>query len=370
MDRARALLVGLAGILLVLAVLLVRPVIEFFLLAVVLAYPLRPLQKRFEPMFGPRLTAAGLVIGATVVIILPIVWILRIVIREATRLIRRIRNGELTLEEVERWIEEVTGEEIDLMEATQTALQESGIGTVDGALGILGTVTNLLIGVALTMFLLYYFLKDADRFHIWLRATIPLPEHIQDDLRQEFDDVMWAVLASHVLIAIIQGIVAGLGLIVLGIPNAIFWTAVMIFLAVLPIIGSFMVWGPATLYLLSIDQPVAAMALFVYGIIVVSFCDDFLRPIIVDRYTTKRLNPGAIVLGILGGVYLLGFIGIFFGPVIIGALRSVLDVYRREYVDDTSLDEQLAEEDVVEDTWLRQEAKRLVQQVSDTAEED
>jgi predicted PurR-regulated permease PerM len=371
MDRARAVITGLAGLLLVLAFLLVRPVIEFFLLAVLLAYPLRPLQKRFEGTFGPRLTAAGLVIGATVVIILPILWLIRVVVREGRALVQRIRDGDLTFDDVERWIEEATGEEVDLMEAAQTGLQESGIGTVDGALGILGTVTNLLIGVALTMFLLYYFLKDGDRFHLWFQATVPLPDHILAELRQELDDVVWAVLASHVLIAVIQGIVAGLGLIVLGVPNAIFWTIVMIFLAVLPIIGSFLVWGPACIYLVTIDQPAAAVALFVYGSIVVSFCDDFLRPIIVDRYTEKRLNPGAIVLGILGGVYLIGFIGIFFGPVIIGSLRSVLDVYRREYVDDTSLEEQLAEEEeVVEDTWIQQEAQQLVQQVFDTSEEE
>jgi len=360
MERTRALLLALVGILFVLAVLLVRPFLEYFLLAVLLAYPLRPLQTRFEDRFGPRLTAGGLVVGTTVVLILPILWLVRIVIREARRLMERLNEGELTFPEAERWVEKVTGEEVEMVSAIQTALQETGIGTVDGVLGILGTVTNVLIGIALTMFLLYYFLKDANKFHDWLQATLPLPPHIREQLRTEFDDVMWGVLASHVLIAIIQGIVAGLGLFVFGVPNAFFWTVVMIFLAVLPIIGSFLVWGPACLYLVSIDQPVAAGALFVYGLIVVSFCDDFLRPIIVDRYTEKRLNPGALVLGILGGVYLMGFIGIFFGPVIIGSLRAVLDVYRREYLDDgTTIQQRTDEEHMAEQAALIQQARNL-----------
>jgi predicted PurR-regulated permease PerM len=141
------------------------------------------------------------------------------------------------------------------------------------------------------------------------------------------------VLVSHVFTAVAQGVVAGIGLVVLGVPNAVFWTAAMVILAVLPIIGSFLVWGPAALYLFSIGQPLAGGVLFVYGLIVVSLCDDFLRPLVIERYTESRLNPGAIVLGVIGGVYLLGFIGIFFGPVIIGSLRAVLDVYRREYVE-------------------------------------
>lgn len=353
MDNSRGLLLLLAGGLLVVTGLLVRPFIEFFLLAVLLAYPLRPLQKRYETRFGTKTTAGGLVICATVAIILPTLWLLRIVFREMRALLTQVRNGDLTFTEIERSIQDLTGEDVDLLETLQTGLQETGIGTVDGALGIFETVTSLAIGVALTMFLLYYFLKDGDRFNRWLRATLPFPSHIQNQLRKEFNDVMWAVLASHVLIAVVQGVVAGLGLIVLGVPNAVFWTAVMIFLAVLPIIGSFLVWGPAAFYLVSIDQPVAGAILFVYGAIVVSFCDDFLRPIIIDKYTETRLNPGAVVLGILGGVYLLGFIGIFFGPVIIGSLRAVLDVYRREYGQATSDSEDSAEEEPV--TELRGE---------------
>lgn len=72
--------------------------------------------------------------------------------------------------------------------------------------------------------------------------------------------------------------------------------------------------------------------LFVYGAIVVSFCDDFLRPVIVDRYTKTRLKPSAIVLGGIS----VGFIGVFFGPGIFGSLRAVLNVYRREYVENES----------------------------------
>ncbi|MFC7059418.1 AI-2E family transporter [Halovenus salina] len=336
MNTTRALVLLLTAGLLVLAFLLVQPFLQFFLLAVLLAYPLRPVQERFEGTFGKQLTAAGIVISVTVAIVLPILYLLQLVLSEARGLLKQIRSGEVTFTVVETWIRDTTGADIDLLESVMSGVRGTGFGTVDGALGLFRTVTNLLIGLALTMFLLYYFLKDGGRFYRWLDATTPFPDHIQRQLRKEFDDVMWAVLVSHVFIAVIQGIVAGLGLIVLGVPNAVFWTAVMILLAVLPIIGSFLIWGPASFYLVSIDQPVAGAALFIYGAIVVSLSDDFLRPLIIDRYTETRLNPSAVILGVVGGVYLMGFIGIFFGPVIIGSLRAVLDVYRREYVENGS----------------------------------
>ena len=333
MERTRVVLTGLGAALLGLTALLVLPFVEFLLLAVLLAYPLRPLQRRFEGHLGPKLTAGGLVLVATLAIVLPMLALLRVVVREVRSFLDRIESGEIAFKELEAEIASLTGREIDLRESLQSAIESAGVGTVDGVLGLFQTLTSLLIGLALTLFLLYYFLKDADRFNGWLRATSPLPDRIYDELHREFDDVMWAVLVSHVFIAVVQGVVAGIGLIVLGVPNAVFWTAAMVILAVLPIIGSFLVWGPAALYLFSIGQPLAGGVLFVYGLIVVSLCDDFLRPLVIERYTESRLNPGAIVLGVIGGVYLLGFIGIFFGPVIIGSLRAVLDVYRREYVE-------------------------------------
>lgn len=333
MERTRVVLTGLGAALLGLTALLVLPFVEFLLLAVLLAYPLRPLQRRFEGHLGPKLTAGGLVLVATLAIVLPMLALLRVVVREVRSFLDRIESGEIAFKELEAEIASLTGREIDLRESLQSAIESAGVGTVDGVLGLFQTLTSLLIGLALTLFLLYYFLKDADRFNGWLRATSPLPDRIYDELHREFDDVMWAVLVSHVFIAVVQGVVAGIGLIVLGVPNAVFWTAAMVILAVLPIIGSFLVWGPAALYLFIIGQQLAGGVLFVYGLIVVSLCDDFLRPLVIERYTESRLNPGAIVLGVIGGVYLLGFIGIFFGPVIIGSLRAVLDVYRREYVE-------------------------------------
>jgi predicted PurR-regulated permease PerM len=129
---------------------------------------------------------------------------------------------------------------------------------------------------------------------------------------------------------VIQGFVAGIGLLVVGIPNVVFWTTVMIVLALVPIIGSFLVWGPAAVYLIATGDPLAGGFLLVYGTIVVGLTDDYLRPIIAHQYT--QLNPGIIVLGIVGGVSVLGFPGIFFGPIVIGSLRATLDVYRREHL--------------------------------------
>jgi predicted PurR-regulated permease PerM len=331
MDRTQGVLLALAGLLLAVTALLVRPFLQFLLLAVLLAYPLQPLQRRLARHTTERRSAAALVAATTVVVVLPALVVLRRVGREATGLLERIREEEITFTWIEGRIEGITGVEPDLTSVLRTALQETELWTVDGVVDVFGTLTHVAVGLGLTVFLLYYFLKDGSAFERWLRGTVPLPERVQDELHAEFDDVMWAVLASHVFIAVVQGFVAGLGLAVAGVPNAILWTIVMIVLAILPIIGSFLVWGPAVIYLVSVNRPLAAGFLLVYGTVVVGLTDDYLRPLVIDRYTETTFNPGVMLIGVLGGVYLIGFMGIFFGPIVVGLLRSVLDVYRREY---------------------------------------
>jgi predicted PurR-regulated permease PerM len=332
MERARAIILGLIVSLLALSVLLVLPFLEFLLLAILLAYPLYPFQQRLERYVKPGTAALSLVVVAAVTIVLPVLLLFQVVVERVRSTMQQFRSGNIDFTALETRIHDLTGVEVDLLDQGRQALQNGGFSPVDGALDLFGVVTDLFLGVAVSLFLLYYFLKDGDELDIWLQATVPLPAAIYAELKDSVEDVVRAVLASHILIAVIQGAVAGLGLVVTGIPNPIFWTVIMIILAVLPIIGSFMVWGPAAVYLVSIDQPIAGGLLFIYGLTVVSISDDFLRPIIIDRYSETRINPSAIILGVLGGLYLFGFIGIFFGPVIIGSVRAVLDVYRREYV--------------------------------------
>jgi predicted PurR-regulated permease PerM len=330
MDGHRSVLLGLAGLLSVVAVLLVRPFLQYLLLAVLLYYVLHPLYGRLADRTTPRIAAGSLVLGATGLVVVPLLFILRTTLREASLFLGRIRRGEITLDELESQVFAVTGVEVDLTANLRTLGRELGTIGVDNAIGVFGRVSHLAVGLLLTLFVVYYFLKDGESFDRWLRATVPLPTHVYDELQEEVKQVTHAMVAVHGFIAIVQGSVAGIGLLVAGIPNALFWTTVMILLALLPIIGSFLVWGPAALYLLSTGDPIAGVFLLLYGTLVVGLTDDYLRPIVAHHYT--QLNPAVIVIGITGGIYLFGFPGIFFGPMVIGSLRATLDVYRREYL--------------------------------------
>jgi len=190
-------------------------------------------------------------------------------------------------------------------------------------------LTNATIGLGLAVFVLFYLLRDGEKLMAWIRNATPLPGDVQTKLYDRVDDMTRAVLLGHVLVAIIQGAIAGLGLVVVGIPNVLLWTGVMILLALLPFIGTFFVWGPAGIYLLSAGETVGGVFLLAYGTVIVGISDEYLRPVIVDRYA--EVSPAIIVIGVIGGLSAFGVMGLFIGPIIVGALKAAIEVFDEQY---------------------------------------
>ena len=326
MSLPRNILLVVIGVLLLLSISFVLPFLDFFLLAVLLAYLLLPVQKRVEHRIRSDIATAAVVTAASIVVILPLVFVVWTTITEAATIVEAIREGEVTLSETEAQIQQLTGMQVDIANVLQSAA--SGI-QVDNLLSVFGVVTHVLIGIGLTIFLLYFFLKDRQEFLAWLYETVPLPDDVQGRLYDRFNKIMGAVILGHVLVALVQGILAGIGLAATGVPNATFWTVVMSVLSLLPVVGSFLVWGPAAIYLFLNGQTFLAAGLVLWGAVVVGVSDDYLRPIVVDRYA--EINPSVIIIGVLGGLYVLGVMGLFFGPIVLGMLRAALDVFREEF---------------------------------------
>lgn len=329
MRLSKGFLLALVFVLIALAAIIVQPFLQYILGSVLIAYVLYPLQIRLQAAYAsPTIVALTLVGLAVVGLIAPFIIVFITVADNAERILRDLTSNPAQIEGVESRIGELIGREVNIAEEIVGAGREIGTIVIERSTEVFGTITFHLLGMALTLFLVYYLLKDGDELHGWLNETIPLPAEQRRDLYSEIDDVMWGVIFGHVAVGIVQGIVAGVGFFITGVPNAVFWTAVMIVLAMVPLVGTIPVWGGAVVYLYLTNEPGFAIGLFIYSVVVVGLTDDYLRPFAVDRYA--KLNPAVILLGILGGAYAFGVIGLFFGPVILGALKASLRVLSDE----------------------------------------
>lgn len=327
MDTDEGLLIAVVAVLFALSVSLVLPYLQFLLAAVILAFVLRPLQVKLAPHVGRSLSAGLLLVLSLVALILPFFLVTVFVAGDVREFVSGLEERDLNFGVVEEPIARYTGVEVDVGSAVRSSLSE--FGGFDSALSVFGTLTHVLIGLGLLLFLLFFFVRDADRFVAWLRAMSPLPATVTDELIGRTVSITNAVLAGHVLVAIIQGVLAGIGLAVFGVPNFVFWTFVMVILGLIPIIGSFAVWAPACVYLFATGETISAVALFVYGSTVVAVSDDYLRPVVVDRYA--HVSPSVIIVGVLGGLSVFGFMGLFVGPIIVAALKETIEVYDAHY---------------------------------------
>ncbi|RXK50404.1 AI-2E family transporter [Halorientalis pallida] len=323
-NRSKGSLLGLVTALGALSLLLILPFLQFVLGAVLVAFVLYPLQRRLETVVPSRVAAFALLGLAVVGFLAPLVAIFATIADEAWRIFGSFEADAVPVSELEARIAAATGREVDLGGTIATSGQDIARALFERSPAALGTITHFVIGVALALFLVYYLLKDGADLVAWLHRTVPLPASIRRDLASELDGMIWAVLYGHVFVALVQGLIAGLGLFVVGIPNAAFWTAVMIVLAMVPLVGAIPVWGGAVVSLLVAGRPTFALGLFVYSAVVVGLTDDYLRPLAVDRYA--RLNPAVILVGVLGGAYAFGVMGLFFGPIVLGGLKATLTV--------------------------------------------
>ncbi|WP_122088854.1 AI-2E family transporter [Halalkalicoccus subterraneus] len=332
MNVRRGFLLALIALLLAVSFAMIQPFLQYVLLALLLAFVLYPLQRRLESRMGQGIAATVLIVGAVIAFFIPFVVIGATVAGDAMQLAQQLQNGGFSgfgVSQAEAMIQQYTGQQIDIASRVSGYAQSAAQTLAGSVPGVFSAVTHALIGLGLLVFILFFLLKDGEKLYAWVRTVTPLPETLQDDFYTSLNDITWAVLLGHVLVATVQGGIAGLGLIVTGIPNAVFWTFIMIVLSLIPVVGSILIWGPAAIYLVASGQMVAGVALAIWGLIVVSATDDFLRPIVVDRHA--ELNPSIIIVGVIGGVYLMGFMGLFIGPILVGALKVVLELFDEYY---------------------------------------
>ena len=151
----------------------------------------------------------------------------------------------------------------------------------------------------------------------------------------KFSEVTSAVLYGNISTALMQGILGGLGFWIIGMSSPILWGFVMMLFALVPYFGTAIVWLPAALNLIFIgylqndnSSTIRGIILVAYGILVISSIDNILKPRLIGA--KGKVHPVLVLLGVLGGLSLFGFIGLILGPVMLALLMTFVGIYEEE----------------------------------------
>src|SRR3990172_3091238 len=199
------------------------------------------------------------------------------------------------------------------------------------AFWLIGTATRLALNLTISLFGLFYLLLRPQQVWDSVRPYIPFSARNTEKLRQRFKDVTTSTLIGTGLTAAIQGTLVGLGFWVIGLPNAVFWGVVTSVFAILPVVGSGLVWGPGAIALLLDHRPGAAALLLLWGAVVVGNVDYVVRPMVFRRWAS--IHPLVTLVGALAGVGYFGILGLLIGPLALSYFFELVKMYREEYLE-------------------------------------
>jgi predicted PurR-regulated permease PerM len=127
-------------------------------------------------------------------------------------------------------------------------------------------------------------------------------------------------------VPIAQGIVAFFGFWMFGVPSPLLWSLMVVFAALIPILGSPLAWVPAALFLFYEGETGRAIGLLIYGVVLISGTDNVVKPLILKG--AAQIHMLLAFLSILGGVFAFGAKGLIVGPVVLSLVLSAYRIYR------------------------------------------
>jgi predicted PurR-regulated permease PerM len=197
------------------------------------------------------------------------------------------------------------------------------------ALGLIGTATRQVLNLLIALFGLYYLLLRPDETWARTSAYLPFSSETTERLRTRFRGVTASTVIGTGLTAVLQGGLSALAFWIVGLPNALFWGMVTMILGILPVVGSGMVLGPATIVLFMDGRTGAGLFMLVWGVLMIGNVDYLIRPLVFKRWA--HIHPVTTLVGAFAGVPYFGILGLLIGPLALSYFFELASVYREEF---------------------------------------
>lgn len=332
------MLLGVIALIVSLCLLVLYPFADVIAWSAVLAIAFHPVHVRLVQHTG-RVTLSALICSVLVVmaILMPALFLTGLAINQYLALrdyLQELSKGGFDpsaiapLRQISEWLTRMGLNATAIMGWVAQYAGELGRATAGYSLAIAANISGVVVSFVFTIFATFLLLRDGEQLVRRLLDLLPFERARNDALLARIRDVIYASVYGVLVIAVIQGALSALMFWILGIPSAALWGAVTALTSVLPLVGSAAVWGPGTIYLVAIGRWPEAIVLGVWGGLVVSSVDNFVRP----RLVGERVGLSELVtfFALLGGLRVFGLVGVVIGPLLFAVAASILDVLTEE----------------------------------------
>jgi predicted PurR-regulated permease PerM len=323
----------LVVVLFLLAALIIKPLIYSLISAILLAYIFYPVYKWILKRVRYENLAAIIVCLLLLLIVLaPMVFIL-------TSLIHQVINVYLTLQTInfQDFFAANIAPSSELTKIIGSYLNDSIPKLIGFFISKLSDfvldLPAILIQIFVALFVFFFCLRDGKKALENIKSISPFSKEVEDKFFRKFKDITNSVLLGQLVVGIVQGLAAGIGYFIFGVHNALFLTLLTVLVAIIPFIGAWLVWVPVDIYLFIIGDKGAGIGLLIYGLFIVSWIDNIVRPLIVSK--RADMNSAIVIVGMLGGLFAFGILGLIIGPLILGYILLVLEIYKKRSGDNS-----------------------------------
>lgn len=321
------------------------PFVHTFILAAVLAAIFHPVHRRLVDRLGRSQTTASITVLAVVVfcLALPTAFFLGGLATQGVQSVARVNHwlSEANLSDLVHqsflqsaldWFRErfpgMTLTEGDIQANILALSRRVGQELLSFGTRFLGNAVYILFHFLLMLFILFFLLRQGPQWLETLRRLTPLRRHQEDAIIDSLRKVSRAVLVGGLMVALLQGLVGGVGLALVGIPG-LFWGTMMGFASLIPVVGTGLIWIPATVWLLVEGNWQGAVFLLLWSGLLVTSIDTFLRPYFMRG--ASGVSTLFIFLAVIGGLQTFGALGILYGPLILSFTMAMINIYGEEY---------------------------------------
>jgi len=210
--------------------------------------------------------------------------------------------------------------------AFQQAVSWSATTAVGFSRTVLGSTFTFLYYLAVIVLASFFFIRDGHVIIGYLKDIMPLPAKESEAFFVRAKQILQAVVYGVILTALAQGVVGAVGWWIVDLPSPVFFGALMALFAMIPFLGTALIWVPGALYLFYISEMTQGLVLLAWGVLVVSMVDSFLRPLFISG--GGKVHLFIVFIGVIGGLAAWGILGLFMGPLVLTLFIFLLESYR------------------------------------------
>ncbi len=305
---------------------IIQPYISYIITGIIFIIIFYPLQKKLKKILKTDIGAAIIIVLLTILlIIIPSYYLGYLILNQS----QNIYLGIDALKALSNTINSMLGSNIaiDNIAVYLIEFTRKIIG-VDNS-KIINSITDVLTGMFISIVILFYGLLKGESIYEWLKKYLPLKRKHRHEMLEEIDKSIKGFIYGQILAALAQGVMVSLGFYMFGLSNALFWGFIAFIFSLLPIIGAPFVWIPGVVVLVVNGSILKGILLALWGLIVVSNIDNVVRIYIMR--SKANIHELIVLLGLIGGIKMFGFIGILLGPLILKLLLLLIRFYVEEY---------------------------------------